>query len=445
MGLQDLLITPIYLLLLYALAWGLRSRVTTRYTVRYFIPALTAKFVGAIALGLVYQFYYGGGDTFTFHTQGSRWVWEACMADFNTGIRLFFTESGDYSGESFQYVSRIWMFRDQPSWFIIRIAAFFDLFTFSTYAATALFFAAFAFSGGWALYLSFFKLYPQHHKALAIAVLFMPSVVFWGSGVLKDSITLGALGWVTYAMLEMTVHRKMNAWNIALLLFFSWVIYSIKIYILLCFLVAATFFLIFQYGARIKNTFVKIIAVPFIAAAFIGAGFFVLQKVSEDDTRYSLNKIAETAAVTAYDIRYGWGARNGENSGYDLGIPDGSFGSFVSMAPRGIIVTLFRPWPWEVRNILMALAALESMIITYLTFMAFFRSRLKGIVSFSKTPVGIFCLTFSIIFAFAVGVSSANFGTLMRYKIPVIPFFITYVFLISRKMDNSGAGRKTLQ
>lgn len=432
MGLQDLIITPFYFIILLMAAFIIRPLATNPQTRAYFIPGLLIKFLGAVALGLVFQFYYEGGDTFTFHTHGSRWIWKACMEEPGVGFNIFFSQAGKGYSEFYKYVSHIWMYRDEASWFIIRIAAFFDLFTFGTYSATALFFASFAFSGGWALFTSFYKLFPSYHKAIAIAVLFMPSVIIWGSGILKDSITLGALGWVTYFLLEITTHKRVNIKNIALLFFFSWVIFSIKIYILLCFLVAASAFVVFQYGAFIKNPIIKIMAIPFIAITFSGLGYFVLQKVSEDDQRYSLDKIAKTAAITAYDIRYGWGARHGDNSGYDLGIPDGSISSFISLAPKGIIVTLFRPWPWEARNILMILSAMESMVISYLTLLALFRSKISRAISFTQTPIGIFCLSFSLLFAFAVGVSTANFGTLMRYKIPVIPFYMTYIYLISK-------------
>jgi hypothetical protein len=40
-----------------------------------------------------------------------------------------------------------------------------------------------------------------------------------------------------------------------------------------------------------------------------------------------------------------------------------------------------------------------------------------------KSPSLIFCLTFALIFAFAVGVSTFNFGTLSRYKIPLVPYY----------------------
>ena len=48
---------------------------------------------------------------------------------------------------------------------------------------------------------------------------------------------------------------------------------------------------------------------------------------------------------------------------------------------------------------------------------------------------------FSISFAFAVGVSTFNFGTLVRYKIPLLPFFLVALVLIrhhsksARKLD----------
>ena len=48
----------------------------------------------------------------------------------------------------------------------------------------------------------------------------------------------------------------------------------------------------------------------------------------------------------------------------------------------------------------------------------------------SKDPNLVFCLVFSIIFAFAVGISSYNFGALSRYKIPCLPFYATFCDII---------------
>jgi hypothetical protein len=55
--------------------------------------------------------------------------------------------------------------------------------------------------------------------------------------------------------------------------------------------------------------------------------------------------------------------------------------------------------------------------------------RVKFFRSF-QDPTILFCLVFSLIFAFAVGVSTYNFGTLMRYKIPLMPFYCVGLVLI---------------
>lgn len=434
MGIQDLIVTPIYFFLLLIAAYIIRPMVTNANTKPYFIPGLLVKFVGAIALGLVYQFYYGGGDTFTFHTHGSRWIWQAFMDDPNIGLELFFTEAGNYNGQSYKYISRIWQFRDSSSWFVIKITAFFDLITYGTYSATALLFSSFSFLGSWALYLAFYKLKPNLEKQIALVILFIPSVIFWGSGILKDTITFGALGLITYSFFELTIHKKLSFIHMASLVLFSWLILSIKIYILLCFLIATSAFMIFQYASFIKSPLIKIMALPLIGVIFGGAGYFALQKISQEDSRYTLDNIAQTAAVTAYDIRAGWGARLGDTSSYYLGTLDGSLNSFISLAPKGIVVTLFRPFLWEVRNPLMLLAALESLMITLLTIYVVVTIKVREIFDFIQTPIGIFCLTFTFFFAFAVGVSTSNFGTLMRYKIPVMPFFLTsIIFLLGNK------------
>ncbi len=433
---KDLLITPIYFILLLGAAYMMRSSMTNTATRKYFIPAITLKFIGAITLGMIYQFYYGGGDTFTYHTYGSKWIWEAMMDSPSQGIKLFFLKGGIREADLYYYTSKIWMFRDSHSYFVIKIAAFFDLFTFHTYSATALFFAAFAFSGHWVLFITFQKLYPSQTRNIAIATLFIPSIIFWGSGLLKDSITLASLCWITYALFQITLWKKGVLINMLLIVFFSWIIFSIKIYILLSFLIAASVFLYKHYSGSIRNTLIRILAAPFFALIFLVGGYFTIQKISEGDSRYALDKIGQTAQITAYDIRYGWGARHGDNSGYTLGELDGSIGSVIALAPKGLIVTLFRPWPWEVKNPLMLMSAAESLALLLITLYILLNIKLRIIWERLNHPVVLFCITFSIIFAVAVGASTFNFGSLARYKIPVLPFYaMSLIFLLNDKKE----------
>ena len=48
-----------------------------------------------------------------------------------------------------------------------------------------------------------------------------------------------------------------------------------------------------------------------------------------------------------------------------------------------------------------------------------------------QKPILIFSFFFSIAFAFSVGLATSNFGALVRYKIPCIPFFVASLFIVN--------------
>lgn len=421
MGLQDLLITPFYFMLFLGVAYMVRGKFTNDQTKKYFLPALAIRFFGAIMLGVIYQFYYGGGDTFNYFDHGSKWIWEAFLDDSLLGLQMILEAGGSRRPETFIYSQHIWYYGDPASYFIVRIAALIDIFTFHTYSATALFFAVFSFSGVWALFCAVQQKYPQHTRWLAYGILFFPSVVFWGSGILKDTVTLAALCWMTWALIRWIELKKRSWREVVIFLLALWLVYSIKVYIVICFVPLIFVWLFFRYMQQIRSLAIRVMVVPMLLIVFGGAGFLALRQISAEDAKYSLDNVAERARITAYDIRYGWGAREGGDGGYDIGLPDGTIGGMVRLAPAAINVSLFRPYIWEVKNPLMLLAALESMLLIVLTLRAILK---KSILQAVHDPFVIFCFTFAMLFAFAVGVSTFNFGTLMRYKIPLMPFYV---------------------
>lgn len=417
MGLQDLVITPIYLVLFTILAYILRPLVTNERTRKYFIPALWVRFLGAIALGVLYQFYYGGGDTFSFWAHGSAWVWRALMENPEIGMKMLLNSGGDQLPEFFNYSSRIWYFRDPKSYLVVRIAAICDVFTFHTYSATAIFFALYSFSGLWAMYSAIQQKYDS--KYLHFAILFVPSVAFWGSGILKDTITLGSLGWLTWGFFYLLELKRRGLIVLMVILFSTFLIYLVKPYIVVCFIPTVFVWIYLKSHKRVSRTPLKFIAVPFFLLLFGGAAFAASIFVSTSE--YNINSFAEKAAITAYDIRYGWGTTAGGDGGYDLGTLDGTLSGTLLLMPAAINVSLFRPYLWEVRNPLMLLSAIESLLVFVLTIKALLSG---NVLKIARDPFLSFCVVFAILFAFAVGVSTFNFGTLFRYKIPILSFYL---------------------
>jgi len=60
---------------------------------------------------------------------------------------------------------------------------------------TVMLLALVSFGGVWRMYQIFIMEFPKLERPLAYTFFFLPSVFFWGSGILKDSITLSALGY----------------------------------------------------------------------------------------------------------------------------------------------------------------------------------------------------------------------------------------------------------
>jgi hypothetical protein len=418
-------------------AFMARSFVTDSITRRYFYPALALKVMGALALGFIYQFYYSGGDTFNYHTYGSRIIWEAFTDDFTKGLRLLFNTPGS-DPDLLSYHSRIMFYYDPHSYFVVRIAAFFDLFTWSSYAATAVLFSLFSFAGSWALFVTFYREFPSIHRWIAAATLFVPSVIFWGSGILKDTITLGSLGFLTYAIHQIFILKKTRFLPLLILVVSIYLIFQIKLYILMCFVPAVLFWVYSKYFFAIRSNMLKVILVPVFTGLALVSIYFGIKVIGENSSRYSVDNLARTARMTAYDIRYYSGRDAG--SGYSLGELDGTFLGMLKLAPAGINVTLFRPYLWEVKNPLMLLSAIESLFFFGFTVFLLFRSPRSFLSAFSNAHV-LFCLVFSLTFAFGVGVSTYNFGTLTRYKIPVLPFYLlglALIYFISKSERNKG-------
>lgn len=423
MELRDLLVTPIWLMIIYIIAYVVRPYVTDSINHRYFFPALTVKIIGALAVGFLYQFYYTGGDTFNYHTHGSRHIWNAIMETPN-GFNLLW--NGDKQG-LYPYYSKIGFYTDPASYFIVRIAAFFDLFTFSSYSATAILFASVSFVGMWLFFNAFYEQFPHLHRWIAVAAFFIPSVFFWGSGLLKDTITLAGVGVLMYAMKRLLIDKNFGLGGIVLFVFSAYIIFSIKKYILLCFLPAAILWVYLSNLSRIRSLAGRILLVPFVIIVIIVSGYWAVLKVGESDERYALSKIPETARTTAYDIGF-WTGR-GAGSTYSLGELDGTFSGMFAKAPQAVNVALYRPYLWEVRNPLMMISALESLALFVFTLYVLFVQR-QVFFRMLLDPSVIFCLVFCITFAFAVGISSYNFGTLSRYRIPMLPFYVMALVLM---------------
>ena len=434
MELKDIFLTPIYLGIFYAIAFAVRPSFTNKYTKPYFIPALSVKFAGALALGLIYQFYYKGGDTFNYFKE-SQVIYGAFGDSFSIGLKLLAPNDGTYTGEISRYASQMHWFGSPTEYFVIKTGAVCGLFCFCSYAVISLMFAVISFSGIWALYTAFLRIAPAIYKELAYAIFFLPSVFFWGSGLMKDSLCIGAIGWTFYGFHRALIVRRRLLQSALIGLVGAYVLSAVKIYILLSFMPPALLWMFNEYNQSIKSVVVRNLVRPLFLVVGLGAAYLGATNLTAGDDKYDVDKIGERTQINQkflYDLT------KDQGSAYNIGSFDGSLGSMVKVAPQAVIVTLFRPFLWEARNPIMMLSALEALMLLGLTVKLFFdRGLIGGFSQIASQPILTFCFLFSIILAIGVGTNSGNFGTLVRYKIPLMPFYLCALFIMRQKQPKN--------
>ncbi|HZH96142.1 MAG TPA: hypothetical protein VEY06_09670 [Flavisolibacter sp.] len=432
----DFLLMPFFLFLIYLVSYKIRD---TYYHSRhpwrkYFIPALTLKIIGAVINGLLHHYYYGGGDTFNFFYH-SRIINTAFDESFIKWVNLLFHIPGYYDVDYYRYTSQMPWYSDVSSYTVSAVAAFFSIFTLNTYLPTAALFAFFSFSGTWAMFRTFAKIYPHLTKQVAVATLFIPTTILWGSAVYKDTICMFGLGWLTYIVFRFLIQRDFSFRNIFLAGLSFLLIAKIKVYILIAFMPALGMWIVLSYLQRIRNVLLKQVVKFTTIAVLVSLSVFVMSIYSNELGEYSLEKIASKAEETRQWITFA--SEGSDGSTYTLGtFNPNDYGSMLLKFPQAVNVSLFRPYPWEVRKIIMVFSALESLLFVILTLRVLINVGLaKSWRAINSVATIQFCFIFAIIFAFAVGITTYNFGSLSRYKIPCLPFYVMAMILIFYKYN----------
>jgi len=431
-SLLDYLLLPVFLVLIFVIAYFIRNSL---YPIehpwrRYFMPGLVVKITGAIFIGLIYQYYYGGGDTANYHYHAkiiNSAFGESPAKWFNLILRIPPWYDGDYS----QYISQMYWYEAPPEYTVACITAFLGIITFTTYLPIAVLFGAIAFTGVWAMFRTFALKYPGLTKQIAWCTLFIPSTVMWGSGIFKDTICMFGLGWMTYGAFRMLLQRDFSLKNVVLTVISFWLIASVKLYILLAFIPALALWILFTYSHRIPSAATRSIVKIGVVLGCIGGFLIFSQKFAAELGKYSLENVAKTSYTTSSYIA---SVSGDDGSAYSLGDMDPSIAGMLKKFPLAVNVSLFRPYLWETRKPLQLLNAIEAFMFMWVTIKVIFSIGVRTVwKTISDDPTIQFCLIFTIIFAFAVGLSSGNFGALSRYRIPCLPFFGIALVLIYYK------------
>lgn len=427
LSVYDLLLSPIYLLIILLLAFYYqKSKQYKNKEYNYFTIGLIVKIIGALALGLVYNFYYEGGDTINYFETAKSYG--NFLGNNNEELIKTILGSTDVNYlRSSEAGYHLYIPRDYHAFFVVRLEIPIVLIGMLSYFPSTIITAALCYTGTWKLFQVFYSVFPHLKKQLAIAILFIPSVTFWGSGIMKDSFTLAAVGWFTYAFYNFFILKKYSFIYFIHLFVASYIIIAIKPYIFFAILPGSIVWLSNDKLSEVKNKVLKFIFGPFVLGIGVVIGFLGLNAMGDYLGMYKIDTVLDRAVVVQKDMKADY--YNGNS--FDIGDFDASATGALSKAPLAIFSGLFRPSILDVRNPMMLLSAFENTFFLFLTLFLLLKLRIRGfIAAIGSNPIVLFSILFSLFFTFSVGLSISNFGSLVRLRIPAIPFFMASLYIL---------------
>lgn len=432
-------ISVFYIVIIFIIANIIKNKVIESNLKKHFIRGLTLKLIGSISIFIVYFYIYESGDTYYYYKR-AEYIKFIFSENFNLGLKLLFKNPQIYDPQTYGIFMglRAW---DSSSFLIVKLATFFSFFSFGNYLPIAFGFSLLSYFGIWKLYKTLVTFYPKNINGLSISFLYLPSLFFWGSGLLKDTITIGFLCLFTSYFIDFIFYKKFSISRVILSIISIYIIGVIKSYILLALFPALLLLLFFNFRNKIPNKFIKNFSTPLFLVVIFVSSLASLNLFSSIFTKFNIDNIEKKATDMqrwhTYKVNV---LQGGDGSSYNLGDVDFSPVGILKKIPAAVNVAIFRPYLWEVSNPLMLFSAFESFFIFLYTLKLIFYSLKKPRIllqNLNNNSVIIFMLVFSLIFGFSVGFTSYNFGALSRYRIPLLPFYLSSVLIIIDKLKNT--------
>ncbi len=419
----DYLLLPVYLYIFYIIVKRRSIDLASDQLRKIFLTAFLLRMFGSVAYSMMVQYYYGYGDTFTYYV-GSNFLREQVIQDLGN-IKYFIEPAGevkkwyDFEVGDINYAGYLGI---ASNLFVMKISAMVSFLAFNKFLIISIIFGFFSFNGQWRLFQVFNDINGgKHQKLLAWAVLYTPSIWFWGSGLMKESICLGGLGFIIHFLYKIFVKKKYTLKDVILLILLVYLVNSIKSYIIIILVVSLGTMMVFLLIAKVKNIVIK----GFVLMLFIivSSGVAYVLNFAEQ-----LQLLAEESKVQIDTFQRNYQAlqQEEENSRAGLGTKeiDASVTGMLIQSPIAIFTCLFRPFIWESRKIIILFTSLESMLLLCTTLYLLFKLRFFGFFKaiFNDRYV-LFCFVMSMLFALIIGFTTYNFGTMVRYKIMLLPFY----------------------
>jgi hypothetical protein len=382
------------------------------------------KIAAGTALWFVYTYMHtdrATADIYKFFDSGNT-MYAALWTNPGDYFRMLFGIANDSPYFDKTYYIRInhWyrefesnLYNDSHT--MIRFNAFVRLFSFGHYHVHTVFICFLSTTGLVALYKAFVLRFKGFEGMLITALFLLPSVLFWASGVLKESLLLFGLGVFVWVLMELK-RNGLAQWKALLIPFVAVLLFLLKFYVLLS-MVPALIGYLWCRSTGDRNAFLKfgIVYVVFIALGLNSELF------------YPRFNILEVLWVKQRDFI---GLARSVNAGslVDVTPLEPNIMSFLSQAPHALYMTFLSPLTTWSNGALGLMSALENAALIAVFAAAF---RWKRVWKTVDKPLLLFCVGYCLMLGLVIGWTTPVIGALVRYRVPLLPFLVMIAMCIA--------------
>ena len=396
------------------------------------------KILGATAAIIIYLFYYGGGDTVEYFDSGKILLEYVIDNMDQLPTILFSPDLKNYQEIAFiQFGKKVDFWYSKPTYTVTKIALLFNFFTLNSFFLTSILCSYFSFFCSWKFYRFILNHSVLSRTRVGYAIFLMPSVIFWGSGLFKDTFTLAGLYLLIIGFVEFFGYNKFKLSNTLYIIIGIYLLYSIRSFFLMAALPFLIIWVISLKFYSIPSFTIKFFVTPIFIVLISLSGILMLKTISETFQDLSFEKLVDTSK----------GFQNWhtslQGSAYSLGDIDYTSSGLVSKIPASLAVTFFRPFLWEAKKPIILLSALQSLFFLLITIYLILKMRIIYFFSsFFKSPQAIALMGFSLFYGMVVGFTSYNFGALDRYKIPSLSTYMLALLFTLDKYNQTKKAKK---
>lgn len=283
---------------------------------------------------------------------------------------------------------------------IIRFNALVRLFSWGYFHVHNVFINFLSLIGLTYIYKAFKPFLAQKEKPLFYVLFLIPSVLFWGSGLLKESIIFFALGLFFYGLFNCAQRFKLT-YFLALLIGVVLILYT-KFYLLVALAISIFGFIVYHFTSIKKPVYAYLFSVSFLIGLLAILPLFndqldIVFQVANKQQTFS-RFITEMPA----------------NSSFFIPELSNAYSILINI-PNALLNIFVRPYYWECNSLFILLSAIENTMVLGFIFIAiYFRKKMDK----SIQNLIYFNLTFVFCLFVLIGLTTPVFGAVMRYKIP---------------------------